>query len=88
MTVFGSAVMKGKKLLKRLINLVMQCELPLCLMALRFLASFSHLLLMVNLYVKAFFFFSFLFEVSVGVVRALCFVRMQARVHTYIQSLY
>lgn len=28
MTVFGSAVMKGKKLLKRLINLVMQCELP------------------------------------------------------------
>lgn len=28
MTVFGSAVMKGKKLLKRLKNLVMQCELP------------------------------------------------------------
>ena len=27
MTVFGSTVMKGKKLLKRLINLVMQCDL-------------------------------------------------------------
>lgn len=32
---------------------------------------------------KLFFFFPFLFEVSVGVVRALCCVRMQARVHTY-----
>lgn len=27
--------------------------------------------------------FFFLFEMSVGVVRALCCVRMQARVHTY-----